>query len=47
MRNGATLASGQDLPELPQSKLPLLVNQNPIIDVEENQGIPDVTVNAP
>lgn len=31
----------------PQSKLPLLVNQNPVTDVEEYQDIQDITVNAP
>lgn len=47
MRNGAILAPGQGSPELPQSKRPLLVNQNPIVDVEEDQAMEDTTVNAP
>lgn len=47
MRNGAILAQGQGLPELPQSKLPLLLHQNPGISVEEDQALQDVTVNAP
>lgn len=47
MRNGAILAPGQGLPELPQSKRPLLVNQNPIVDVEEDQAMQDITANTP
>lgn len=47
MRNGAISASGQGLPEMPQSKRLLLMNQKPIMDVQENENIQDITVNAP
>lgn len=47
MRNGAILALGQGSTELPQSKRPLLANQNPIVDVEEDQAMQDITANAP
>lgn len=47
MRNGAILTSGHGLPELPQSKLPLLLYQNPVISVEEDPALQDVTVYAP
>lgn len=47
MRNGAILASEQSFPELPESKLPLLLYQNPVISVEEDQAPQDIAVNAP
>lgn len=47
MRNGAILAPGQGSLELPQSKRPLLVSQNPVVDVEEDQAMQDITANAP